>query len=68
MQSSSEVFGADGLVPPRLEENETTKRVQLVAPPSWLARVNEWRRQQPDLPNMSDAIRRLVDKALEAKE
>lgn len=26
--------------------------------------INEWRRQQPDLPNRSEAIRRLVELAL----
>jgi hypothetical protein len=28
--------------------------------------VDEWRRTQPDLPNVSEAIRRLVEAGLEA--
>ncbi len=29
--------------------------------------IDEWRRQQPDLPSRSEAIRRLVDLGLKAK-
>jgi metal-responsive CopG/Arc/MetJ family transcriptional regulator len=32
--------------------------------PEPLARLDAWRREQDDLPNRSEAIRRLVDKAL----
>jgi hypothetical protein len=30
----------------------------------WLRTIDDWRRQQPDLPSRAEAIRRLVDKAL----
>jgi hypothetical protein len=33
---------------------------------AWLKKIDDWRRQQPDLPNISEAIRRLVDAGLEA--
>jgi hypothetical protein len=33
-------------------------------PRSFLISVDEWRRKQPDLPTRSEAIRRLVEKAL----
>ena len=36
------------------------QRIQLVASASFIAAIDEWRRQQPDLPNRSEAIRRLV--------
>jgi len=29
-------------------------------------KVDEWRRREPDLPNLSEAIRRLVEMGLEA--
>jgi hypothetical protein len=32
-----------------------------------LRAIDEWRRQQPDLPSRSEAIRRLVDIALRAE-
>jgi hypothetical protein len=51
-------------MPPRLEEGGPTERVQIVAPPSWVNRVEEWRRKQPRIPNRSEAIRILVDRAL----
>jgi hypothetical protein len=33
---------------------------------SELRRIDDWRRQQPDLPSRSEAIRRLIDAALVA--
>jgi hypothetical protein len=45
-----------------------TKRIALYAPAEWLKKINDWRRQQPDpIPNLSEAIRHLVDQALEAE-
>jgi hypothetical protein len=32
-----------------------------------LEAIDEWRRQQPDLPSRSEAIRRLVEQALKGK-
>jgi hypothetical protein len=32
--------------------------------PEWLAIIDEWRRKQPDLPSRAEAIRRLVQRAL----
>lgn len=34
----------------------------------WLAKIDEWRRQQPDLPSRAEAIRRLVDMGLKASQ
>jgi hypothetical protein len=55
-------------MPPKLEEDSETERVQIVAPSSWIRRIEEWRRSQPKIPNRSDAIRQLVDLGLEAKK
>ncbi|MCS3692050.1 hypothetical protein ABIF07_001034 [Bradyrhizobium elkanii] len=54
----------DGQMPPKLEDE--TKRLNMVAPASWVKKIDDWRRQQPDLPNISEAIRRLVEMGLES--
>lgn len=53
-------------MPRKLEPNTETKRVAIVAPASWVRRIDDWRRAQPDLPNASEAIRRLVEAGLNA--
>jgi hypothetical protein len=53
----------DGQMPPKLDDE--TKRLNMVAPASWVKKIDDWRRQQPDLPNISEAIRRLVEMGLE---
>jgi hypothetical protein len=55
-------------MPPRLEDGTPTERLQIVAPSSWVARIEEWRRQQPRIPSKSEAIRMLVEQALDAHE
>jgi hypothetical protein len=52
-------------MPPKLDEATETERVQIVAPSSWIQRVEEWRRSQPRIPSRSEAIRILVDLALD---
>jgi hypothetical protein len=56
----------EGSMPPKLDPDTETRRLNLVAPTSWVRKIDDWRRQQPDLPNISEAIRRLVDAGLEA--
>lgn len=53
-------------MPKRLDPAAEPKRLNIVAPPSWVQKIEDWRRAQPDLPNLSEAIRRLVDVGLEA--
>ncbi len=57
----------DVKMPPKLDPSGPTERIQLVAPPDWVKRLDEWRRVQPKIPNRSEAIRYLVDAALNAK-
>lgn len=52
-------------VPPKLEDGVPTERIQIVAPTTLVKRIDEWRRKQPRIPSKSEAIRILVDKALE---
>jgi hypothetical protein len=47
-----------------LDPNSKTRQVLLKAPEPWFAALDDWRRQQPDIPNVSESIRRLVTMAL----
>jgi hypothetical protein len=44
-----------------------TLRFEMKVPEDLLVRVDDWRRQQPDLPNRSEAVRRLTEAGLTAK-
>ena len=54
-------------MPAKLDPDAETKRINMMAPITWLRKIDDWRRQQPDLPNISEAIRRLVELGLKAK-
>lgn len=41
-------------------------RFEMRADAAFIAAVDEWRRKETDLPNRSEAIRRLVEQALKA--
>lgn len=43
------------------------QRLNVLVPGDWVAQVDAWRSHQPGLPNRSEAIRRLVQLALEAE-
>lgn len=45
-------------------DREKSQTFQMRVSPGWLAKIDEWRRQQPDLPPRAEAIRRLVEMAL----
>jgi hypothetical protein len=53
-------------MPPKLAEG--VKKIAMIAPLQWIARIDAWRRHQPDMPNLSEAIRRLVELGLEASK
>ena len=46
--------------------DDEIQRLNMVVPASWAKRVDDWRRREPDLPNLSEAIRRLVELGLES--
>ena len=46
--------------------DDEIRRLQLVVPVPWVKKVDDWRRKEPDLPNVSEAIRRLVEMGLES--
>jgi hypothetical protein len=45
----------------------TGRPMQLYATEEFIAALDEWRREQPDLPNRSEAIRRIVEQVLPRK-
>lgn len=47
---------------------EKTRPYQMRVTAEWLAIIDEWRRQQPDIPSRAEAIRRLVEKGLNAPD
>jgi hypothetical protein len=55
-------------MPRKLDPDTETRRLNLVASAAWVRKIDDWRRQQPDLPNISEAIRRLVEIGLKAKK
>lgn len=52
-------------VPPKLKAGEESERLQVVIPKSLSERLEDWRRKQPIIPTKSEAIRALVEKALD---
>lgn len=44
-----------------------TERFEVRLEPSTIERIDQWASRQPDRPNRSDALRRLVERALETK-
>ena len=52
-------------MPPKIEPGTPTQRIQILAPHSWVERVDQWRRKQEGaIPSRSEAIRILVTMAL----
>ncbi|PSO32526.1 hypothetical protein [Bradyrhizobium sp. MOS002] len=51
-------------MPKRLDDN--VQRLHMVIPSSLIEKVDGWRRREADLPNLSEAIRRLVELGLDA--
>ena len=45
--------------------DDEIQRLNMVVPTAWVKKVDDWRRKEPDLPNLSEAIRRLVELGLE---
>ncbi len=46
--------------------DDEIQRLNMVAPAAWVKKIDDWRRREPDLPNLLEAIRRLVDMGLES--
>ena len=50
----------------RTKLDDEIQRLNMVAPTAWVKKIDDWRRREPDLPNLSEAIRRLVEMGLES--
>ena len=51
-------------MPTKLDDE--IQRLNMIVPTAWVKKVDDWRRKEPDLPNLSEAIRRLVEMGLES--
>ena len=51
-------------MPAKLEDE--VQRMHMVMPASLTKKIDDWRRREPDMPNVSEAIRRLVEMGLES--
>ena len=51
-------------MPTKLDDE--IQRLNMVVPTKWVKKIDDWRRREPDLPNLSEAIRRLVEMGLES--
>ena len=54
-------------MPPKLDERSKTMRMQLVISQALLDVVEEWRAQQRPVPNVSEAVRRLIEIGLKVE-
>jgi hypothetical protein len=41
-----------------------TRRLTMALPVTTLKKIDDWRRKEPDLPNVSEALRRLIERGL----
>ena len=47
--------------------NQELEHFEMAAPAQWLQMVDDWRAKQPDVPSRAEAIRGLVEHALQAE-
>jgi hypothetical protein len=47
---------------------EKIRRVNALVTATWVRRLDEWRRHQPDLPTTSESIRRLVEIGIDSQK
>jgi metal-responsive CopG/Arc/MetJ family transcriptional regulator len=51
-----------------MKVEQDIRRINLAVANTLARKVEDWRRRQSDLPNMSEAIRRLIEQALEQQK
>ncbi len=52
-------------MPPKLDKDSPTGRINVIATEALLQRIEEWRSVQRPIPNKSEAARMLIEKALD---
>jgi metal-responsive CopG/Arc/MetJ family transcriptional regulator len=55
-------------VPPKLDKDAPSGRINVIASETLLKRIDEWRAAQRPIPNKSEAARVLIEQALEAED
>jgi hypothetical protein len=55
-------------MPSKLEIGTETTKIHLAVLKTWVDKIDEWRAKQRPIPNKSEEIRVLVERALEAEE
>jgi metal-responsive CopG/Arc/MetJ family transcriptional regulator len=50
------------------KQGQRFERFEMKVPPGFLEKLDQWRRKQPDLPNRSEAIRRLVEAGIKSRK
>lgn len=47
-----------------MEKPTKSARLEVRADPTWLKRLDEWRRKQEDIPTRAEAVRRMTEQVL----
>ena len=50
-------------MPPKIADR--TRRVNVILPDELVKKIDDWRRRQPELPNISEAVRRMIERGEE---
>lgn len=58
---------AEPEMPPRLDKDSPSGRINVIASEALLERIEEWRAKQRPIPNKSEAARLLIERALDAE-
>ncbi len=66
MATTDTISEAD--VPPKLDKDSPSGRINVIATEALLKRIEEWRAVQRPIPNKSEAARLLIEWALERLE
>lgn len=65
--ATTDTFSEAG-VPPKLDKDSPSGRINVIATEALLKRIEEWRAVQRPIPNKSEAARLLIERALDAEE
>lgn len=66
MATLEDTHGAE--MPPRLDKDAPSGRINVIASEALLDRIEEWRARQRPIPTKSEAARMLMEMALDADE
>ena len=64
MATEGQILEAD--VPPKLDKDVPSGRINVIASETLLQRVEEWRATQRPIPNKSEAARMLIERGLDS--